>query len=170
MKAHLILTATLMAAAAVAPAQTPVLDANATLRVVLDHADGVYRDGDYLRVQLQTSGPMHLYVLYHQASGDAVMVFPNTGRRDSRLNQAGDHELPARDDEVQCVVRGPFEAEAVQVIATATPIAAFEAALNDAPDAVPVMTTTVVDAVCAAHAGSEGLASQVLPVTCPAAE
>ncbi|TWT47852.1 DUF4384 domain-containing protein [Botrimarina hoheduenensis] len=167
-------TIALLLTSVVAGADSPIFaelaPEAAAFRAELDHADGVYRDGEFLRVRFQANQPLHVYVLYHQADGNAVMVFPNAGRPDSRLNQAGLQELPARDDVVQCVIRGPFTEEAVQIVASAEPIAALEAALTDSPEAVPVITSSQIDAVCAAHAASEGLAAQVLTVSSPAKE
>ncbi len=161
----LVVALTLLSTAA--QAETP--DANqadqTTIKAQLNHADGVYRDGDRLRVWLEVNAPMHVYVVYHQEDGQAVMLFPNPGRQDSRLCRPGRHELPSVKDEVQCVIRGDFESEAVQVLASPRPIAAFEEALSSSEGSVPVISTNRVNDVCNSHAETDGLASTLLRVT-----
>ena len=167
MNAQPILAVTLALFAAAAQAETPQVDntADATIEAQLNHADGVYRDGDRLRVWVETNVAMHVYVLYHQEDGQAVLLFPNPGRSDSRLNQAGRYGVPARNDEVQCLVRGDFESEAVQVLASTVPVSPLEDALTASEGSVPVLSTEKVNEICQAHAEVESLASVLLRVT-----
>lgn len=138
------------------------------LQIQLNHADGRYQDGDQLRVRVRVPQSAHLYLFYHQADGTAVLVFPNMDRRNSRFAGGQTHELPSRNDEIQCVVRGPFERELVQVVASPTAITAFETALKESAQTVPVLKTTTVDDICIEHAKSAGLVSEVAVVTAPA--
>ncbi|MEO0531016.1 MAG: DUF4384 domain-containing protein [Planctomycetota bacterium] len=135
------------------------------LQIQLNHADGNYSDGDLLRVRVRTLRSAHLYMLYHQADGTAVLVFPNIDRKNSRFAGNQTHELPSRNDEVQCVIRGPFERELVQVVASPVAIASFEDALKQADGSVPTMKSTTVDAICSEHAEKKGLVSEVAVVT-----
>lgn len=139
------------------------------LTVQLNHPDGEYRDGEVLSVTVEIGQPCNVYILYHQTDGNAVLLFPNIDRRDSRLTAPGTYELPGPDDEIQCVIRGPFEQEVVQVVATLTPIADLEKALANEGDRVAVIKTETVDELCGRHAQTEGLAEARMPVTSPEA-
>lgn len=143
-------------------------EAPAQLQIQLNHTNGQYQDGDFLRVRVRPTESSHLYMFYHQADGSAVMVYPNMDRKNTRFAGLQTHELPSRNDEIQCVVRGPFEREVVQVIASPVAIEGFENALKESGKSVPVLKTATIDSTCADHAKKEKLESKVAIVTATA--
>lgn len=140
----------------------------AELQIQLNHEDGQYQDGDYLRVRVRATESSHLYMFYHQADGSAVMVYPNMDRKNTRFAGLQTHELPSRNDEIQCVVRGSFDREAVQVVASPVAIERFENALKESGESVPVLKTATIDSICGDHAKKEKLESKVAIVTATA--
>lgn len=143
-------------------------EAPTQLQIQLNHSNGQYRDGDFLRVRVRPSESSHLYMFYHQADGSAVMVYPTMDRKNTRFAGLQTHELPSRNDEIQCVVRGPFEREVVQVVASPVAIQAFENALKDSGKSVPVLKTANIDSICGDHAKKEKLESEVAIVSATA--
>ena len=137
----------------------------AQLQIQLNHTNGQYKDGDFLRVRVRATESSHLYMFYHQADGAAVMIYPNMDRTNTRFAGLQTHELPSRNDEIQCVVRGSFDREAVQVIASPVAIEGFENALKESGKSVPLMKTATIDSICGEHAKKEKLESKVAIVS-----
>ena len=63
-------------------------------RVAVDHADGVYHEGETLSLRFVAEREARLYLLYHQADGRALLLFPNTARPDNRVPARQDVRVP----------------------------------------------------------------------------
>ncbi|MEM6330069.1 MAG: DUF4384 domain-containing protein, partial [Planctomycetota bacterium] len=126
---------------------------------------GAYKMGDLLRMRVRVERPSYVYVFYHQADRQAVLLFPNVDRRVNRLGSKTTITVPAASDTVQCMIGPPYGREAVQVIASPVRIAEFEKAFASAGDRVVCMPTKLVDQVCQKHAETSGLVADHVKVT-----
>lgn len=106
--------------------------------VALDRADGIYRDGDTFRVQLQAERAAHLYLLYHQADGSSLLLFPNEVQPSSRIPARGQVVIPPADDTFRFRVRPPFGNEVLQVLAATEPLQELESLVQKRGRAAPV--------------------------------
>lgn len=131
----------------------------------LNHPSGAYRAGDALRVSYGVDSPAYVYVFYHQADQQAVLLFPNHDARDNHLTPRQELTTPAQGDSLQCRIAAPFGREVVQVVASPAPIAAFEEARQQAGDGVATIATKLVDQVCQRQLKTHGLTAQHVVVT-----
>ncbi|MEM6798177.1 MAG: DUF4384 domain-containing protein [Planctomycetota bacterium] len=143
----------------VGPEQPPLLS------IGLNKSSAVYQAGDLLRVKLKVEQTSYVYVFYHQADKQAVLLFPNNSRRHNLLGSRTTITAPAENDTLQCRIGAPFGREAVQVITSPTRITDFERALSSAGQGVPVMPTRVVDQVCQKHAEKASLIADFVTLT-----
>src|SRR5690606_10340020 len=120
------------------------------VNVAVGHADGKYQQGDKLTAQFKVERDAHAYLLYHQADGSCVLLFPNPAHPDSRVAAGADVKIPAPGEPFRFRIAPPFGAEALQVLAAAKPIEALERLVADNSRA-PVVTAELV----------EGLAKQI---------
>jgi hypothetical protein len=98
--------------------------------VVVDRADATYREGDKLRVQFQGEIEAHLYLLYHQADGSTILLFPNAAHPESKVAAKQPVAIPPVKDEsredFRFRVRPPLGREMLQVVASKTPLTELE--------------------------------------------
>ena len=106
--------------------------------VALDRADGIYRDGDTFRVQLQAERAAHLYLLYHQADGSPLLLFPNEAQPSSRIPARERVVIPPAEDTFRFRVRPPFGNEVLQVLAATEPLPELESLVQKRGRAAPV--------------------------------
>ncbi|MCA9239888.1 MAG: DUF4384 domain-containing protein [Planctomycetales bacterium] len=161
---NMILTNLLLASVCLsAAADTPDLPRDAAtqtgLGLTLNHPNRVYRQGDFLRASFRAPHDCYVYVFYHQADKTAVLLYPNLEHGDHHLQGGQAVNVPGVEDRVQCRIAGPFGREAVQVIASQTPIAYFEDALRTV-QGVAVIPSMQVDAVCQQVAQQSGLRAE----------
>ncbi len=94
--------------------------------VAVNHADAAYYEGNVLSVQFRSEVESHLYLLYHQADGTAVLLFPNKARPSSRLAARQQVTVPAAGDDFRFRIRPPFGPEVLQVLAAERPLRELE--------------------------------------------
>ncbi len=90
--------------------------------VGVDHADGVYRQGETLGVRFAAEREARLYLLYHQADGRCVLLFPNPARPDNRVPARQAVRVPGPGEPFRFRVGPPFGVEVLQVLASVQPI------------------------------------------------
>jgi hypothetical protein len=95
--------------------------------VAVDRADGVYRDGDKLRVQFVAERDAYLYLLYHQADGHSLLLFPNEAQSNNRTAARQRVVIPGPGDEYRFRIRPPLGREVLQVLATVQPAGELDA-------------------------------------------
>ena len=94
--------------------------------VAVDHASHTYREGEKLRIQFLAEKEAHLYLLYHQADGSSLLLFPNTAHRDCRVPAGKPIVIPPPGEEFRFRIRPPLGTEVLQVIAATGPLAELE--------------------------------------------
>ena len=95
--------------------------------VAVDHVDGVYREGETLSVQFAAERESRLYLLYHQADGRCVLLFPNPARSDNLVLGRQIVRVPNPDEPFRFRVGPPFGVEVLQVVAAGRPVAELDA-------------------------------------------
>lgn len=86
--------------------------------VKVNHDDFRYAEADKLAIEFTAEQESFLYLLYHQADGTTLLLFPNEQRSDNRIAAKKSVSVPAPDEEFRFRVRPPFGKEVLQVIAT----------------------------------------------------
>lgn len=95
--------------------------------VAVDRADATYRDGDKLRVQFLAEVDSHLYLLYHQADGTSVLLFPNEAHPESKVAGQQPVVIPQPGEEFRFRIGPPLGREVLQVLAATHPVGELEA-------------------------------------------
>jgi hypothetical protein len=127
------------AAASVAGAAPPQVQGTPPFLagISVDHADGVYRQGELLRLNCRAERDAHLYVLYRQANGETALIFPNGLQPDNRVKAKTPVELPPPGDVVYRV-QPPLGDELLQVLAVEKPLLELQGLVRDKGRAVIV--------------------------------
>jgi hypothetical protein len=87
---------------------------------------GVLYEGQTFAVRFVAERDAYLYLLYHQADGRTLLLFPNPVRPDSRILARQAVRVPAPGEPFRFRVRPPFGAEVLQVLATTRPLDALD--------------------------------------------
>lgn len=90
--------------------------------VSVDRPDSIYRDGDELRIQFQSEIDANLYLIYHQADGTSLLLFPNEAHSDSKVAGRKSIVIPPHGEEFRFRIRPPFGRETLQVLASKQPL------------------------------------------------
>jgi hypothetical protein len=106
--------------------------------VAVDRSDATYRAGEKLRVQFLGEVDAHLYLLYHQADGTSVLLFPNAAHRNSKVAGQQPMVIPQPGEEFRFRVRPPLGREVLQVLAATAPIVELEALVGKSRSAPQV--------------------------------
>ena len=98
-------------------------EARLEVRVAADRgAGGIYRSGDKLQLSLQANRDCYTKVIYQQADGRKILIFPNRYHPDSWIRKGQVYAVPPEDHRFDFVVSAPFGPERVKVIACTEPI------------------------------------------------
>ena len=111
--------------------------------VTVEHADGTYRDGDELRIQFMAERDAQLYLLYHQANGKTLLLFPNPAQRESRVLAKQPVVIPGEGSRFKFRVQPPFGDEVLQVIASLKPVTELDELLAKAKQAPEVSSDLI---------------------------
>lgn len=90
--------------------------------VKVNHSDLTYRAGDTLSVEFTAEREAYLYLLYHQADGSSLLLFPNEARSDGHVAANQSVTVPQPNEEFRFRVAAPFGAEVLQVVASLKPL------------------------------------------------
>jgi len=90
--------------------------------VVVDREDHVYQEGDKVRIRGIANHDANLYMIYHQADGASLLIFPNVVQRSSHVAAGKPILVPASERELRIRIQGPFGREVLQVLATLEPL------------------------------------------------
>ena len=94
--------------------------------VAVDHASHTYREGEKLRVQFLAEKEAHLYLLYHQADGSTLLLFPNLAHPESRVPGGKPVVIPQPGEQFRFRIRPPLGTEVLQVVAATRPVTELE--------------------------------------------
>ena len=115
------------------------------VNVSVDHQDQTYKEGDRMVVRFKAERETYLYVLYHQADGSSLLLFPNSARPANRTPAGQDVNLADADDAFRIRIRPPLGTEVLQVIARLEPLTELDAlAKTEGTPVVPADTLAKV--------------------------
>lgn len=89
-----------------------------SVRAALDRADGLYDQGDTLRLTVDTSEDAYVWVFDTGTSGKVHQLFPNSYDDDNFVRADAPLTLPPADSEYDIVVSHPPGAELITVVAS----------------------------------------------------
>lgn len=89
--------------------------------VVVDREDGAYQAGDLVTVSVQAEADAYLYLLYHQADGSTLLLYPNEAARENRVPAGTRVRVPAEGSSFRFRIQPPFGDEVLQILATREP-------------------------------------------------
>lgn len=84
-------------------------------------AGQIYREGEIIRYFFSSNRDCYLLLLYHDAGGQLLQIFPNAQSRDSRVRSGAFIEFPRKSDPFDFVVKAPFGAERIYAFAASRP-------------------------------------------------
>jgi hypothetical protein len=111
--------------------------------VAVNRADGVYRDGEKLSVQFQSERAAHLYLIYHQADGTSVLMFPNQAQPNNRVPAREPVIIPGLGEPFRFRIRPPLGTEVLQVLAALSPLNELDN-LVQPTDRFPVVSNEII--------------------------
>lgn len=111
-----------------------------------------YVKDELLQVSISAERDAHLYLLYHQADGHSVLIYPNRARRDSLVRAGTQIHVPGRGERFQFRVQAPFGTERLQVLASQSPVTELSSLITDSVN-TPVVPVTTINAVADRLAG-----------------
>lgn len=112
------------------------------MHVAVNRADARYSHGERLGVKFKAETDCHVYLLYHQADGNTVMIFPNKSQTDTSVKANVEVAIPKAGDEFRFRISPPYGREALQVVAAKKPIELLDKLDASAGRATPVPKET----------------------------
>ena len=106
--------------------------------VIANHSDLAYREGDTLSVDFTAERDAYLYLIYHQADGKSLLLFPNEAHIANYVGAQKWVTIPGKDQEFRFRVSAPFGTEVLQVLATLNPAPELDALVSKTGRAAPV--------------------------------
>lgn len=87
----------------------------------VNHADGIYHDGDTLSIFLSANKDVYVELVYVDASGRSLIIFPNTYEWNNRILTGRVYEIPDQNSVGILKVEPPFGREIIKVYASEKP-------------------------------------------------
>jgi hypothetical protein len=81
-----------------------------------------YREGEAIELTVASETDAYLYVLYQQADGKVVQIYPNSGTADNRIGARQTVSIPSENDRFAWTVGAPYGKEIIKVIAAKEPL------------------------------------------------
>ncbi len=112
--------------------------------VTVNHDDAAYMDGDKLIVEFKAEREAYLYLLYHQADGSSLLLFPNEAQTDNHMPAKKPVLIPpplsadSKATPFRFRVRPPFGTEVLQVLASTKPVEELSSLVKKTGRAAPV--------------------------------
>lgn len=106
--------------------------------VKVNHFDLTYRAGETLSVEFTAEREAYLYLLYHQADGSSLLLFPNEARSDCHVAARQRISVPASGEDYRFRVAAPFGAEVLQVVASLKSLQELDSLVQKTGRAAPV--------------------------------
>jgi hypothetical protein len=99
--------------------------------VKVSHSDLRYKEGDLLSATFTAEKEAFLYLLYHQADGQSLLLYPNPAARDHRLPAQESVTIPTPGGNFRFRVQPPLGQEVFQVLATTAPAPELDDLVQD---------------------------------------
>jgi hypothetical protein len=93
------------------------------VRVSVDRADAIYEQGELMQVSVLSERSGYLYLIYKQADGTDVVLFPNQFDRDNRITGGRKITLPTSSSRFQLRIAPPLGDELLIALVTDHPLA-----------------------------------------------
>jgi hypothetical protein len=93
------------------------------VRVDVDKADRIYREGDLLTATVKSQKEGYLYLINITKDGRTNVIFPNKFRQDNKIKADEVIQVPGKKDEFDFPIQGPkFGEEYLLAVVTPKPI------------------------------------------------
>ncbi len=112
--------------------------------VKVDHQDLNYQEGEKLAAEFTAEREAHLYLIYHQADGKSLLLFPNEARRENRIAAKESVLIPPPGQDFRFRVGPPFGSEVLQVIASLKPLEELDGLVQKTGRA-PIVSAEVIE-------------------------
>lgn len=87
------------------------------VQVWLDRGNGaVYRKGEKITIYARASEDVYLYLIYHDAAGNDILVFPNARQQNNRILGGTIYQIPDARDTFDLTAGKPFGPEIVKAV------------------------------------------------------
>ena len=101
--------------------------AELSVQIWTDHGDGgMYRKGDKMFVFLMANKDCYVRLIYHQADGKNIQIFPNPWREDNKIEGNRVYIIPSESDKFEFTVDEPYGAEVLKAFASSKPFPKVE--------------------------------------------
>ena len=138
--------------------------------IKVNHADHAYADGDHLSLTFAAEQESFLYLLYHQADGRTILLFPNSAETRNGVPAHQGVKIPPPNQAFGMHIRAPFGTEVVQVLASHGRLAELDALLA-APATRPLVSPQVLERLARAlRSGQVAWAEHHVPIRTVAAK
>jgi len=96
------------------------------VRVDVDRPDRVYEAGELVKVKVVSEKDGYLYLIYKQADGSVVCLFPNEHQRDNQIKARRETVVPAAGSDFNLRVGAPLGDETLVAIVSQEPLKASD--------------------------------------------
>jgi len=98
-------------------------DTKLDIKVWVDRMDGgVYNEGEKMQAYLWANKDCYLNLIYHDAAGNDLLIFPNQYRQDNRIIGNTRYPIPSRSDRFDFTVVPPCGVEILKAFACTHPM------------------------------------------------
>lgn len=87
------------------------------VEVWVDRPDGIYYDGDDIKIFVRANKDCYINLIYYDAEGNAILVFPNKENLNNKIEGNKVYKVPG-----EYVIKPPFGREILKVIASEAPL------------------------------------------------
>lgn len=117
------------------------------VRVSVDHADRVYRDGEVMSVSVSSEQAGYLYLFYCDAGKQTSCLFPNKHQTDNYIPAGRAVQVPAAASSFRLRITKPYGHEVLKAVVAKRPLKALELASLTKGDVTPIDLAKAVRAV-----------------------
>jgi hypothetical protein len=91
------------------------------LEAAFDHPNGIYADGERVRLLVRNSEDAYVTIVTVGPTGKSVQLFPNDSQPQNLVKANTPLQIPAPGSNAQIVVSAPFGTELIKVVASSAP-------------------------------------------------
>jgi hypothetical protein len=88
-----------------------------------DRGDGaIYKAGERVTIFVRATQDSYLYLIYHDAGGNNILIYPNTRQANNRILGDVIYQIPDARDSFDFVVQKPFGSELIKAVVSKEPL------------------------------------------------
>lgn len=126
-----------------------------------DDTGGIYVDGEHMIMSVSAEEDCYIAVININAQGSANVLFPNRWEQDNHVMAGKIRQVPGPEPRpYDMVIRGPYGAEAMKVIASRTPFQVRDIVMSN-QDALPGLYRSISDGAAYPSLGDGGLSRSI---------